>query len=129
MRADTFARPSLRFASPECRRSQPQTGASGDAATSERVISSNWKNDGPPPPILPHLRDAFGAAREGHQRSLDALRDAVCAYVDELRHRGADAEDVERAVREQFDAMEADGPDEAAQWRTDLIDAILESCE
>jgi hypothetical protein len=92
-------------------------------------VSSNWRNDGPPPPILPHLRDAFGAARIGYQHSLDALRDAVCAYADELRHRGADADDVAVAVREQFEEMEADAPDEATQWRTDLIDAILLTCE
>lgn len=93
-------------------------------------MSSNWKDSGPPPPILPHLRDAFDAAREGHQGSLDALRDAVCAYVDELRHRGADDEDVVRAVREQFATMEEASPDEVQPpWRADLIDAILETCE
>ena len=93
-------------------------------------MNSSWKNDGPPPPILPHLRDAFESAREGHQRSLDALRDALCAYVDELRHRGADTDDVERAVREQFATMEADAQDAAQpQWRIDFINAVLETCD
>ena len=92
-------------------------------------MSSNWKNDGPPPLILPHLRDAFDAAREGHQRSLDLLRDALCAYVEELRNRGADAEDVGRAVREQFVTMEAGAPDPTLLlWRANLIDAMIASC-
>ena len=92
-------------------------------------MPSSWKNDGPPPPILPHLRDAFGAAREDHQHSLDALRIALCAYVDELRHRGADADDVLRVVREQFASIDADSPAPQPQWRIDFIDAILRTCD
>lgn len=92
-------------------------------------MSSKWK-DGSPVPILPHLRDAFEAARMGHERSLDLLRAAVCAYVDELRHRGADADDVQQAVREQFAAMEGVASEETdANWRSDLIDAMLASCD
>ena len=93
-------------------------------------MSSNGKDNSPPPSILPHLRDAFEAAREGHQRSLDTLRDALCGYVDQLRHRGANPAEVERAVREQFAALEATSSQGTApKWRTDFIDAILESCE
>jgi hypothetical protein len=93
-------------------------------------MSGDWKDPGRPSPILPHLRDAFLAAREGHQLSLDTLRDAVCGYVAELRHRGADDEDVQAAVLEQMEAMTALEPDEAApQWKTDLMIEILASCD
>lgn len=93
-------------------------------------MSSNWRDPGPPSPILPHLRDAFAAAREGHQRSLDTLREAVCGYVAELRYRGADDEDVQDAVLDLMDSMTALEPDESApQWKMDLMTEILASCD
>jgi hypothetical protein len=38
-------------------------------------------------PVPEHVREALRDARLNHTASLDALREAVCAYVDELRDR------------------------------------------
>ena len=91
-------------------------------------MSSDGKSDGPTPPIPLHLRYAFTAVRDEHQDSQDALRDAVCAYLAELRRNGVG--DAEQRVRAQFIALEALSPDEAPPaWRTDLVNAILRSCD
>ena len=60
-------------------------------------------------PLPESLRAALIAANAEHRASLEALREAVCAYVEDLRARGVSAAEIVRSVRGRVAALRMRG--------------------
>lgn len=79
-------------------------------------------------PVPQPLRDAVRAAQQNHAASLDRLRVAVCAHVDELRERDVPHELIVSTIRRAV--LEMDGHDAAGGARTaETLDRMIEWCD
>ena len=85
--------------------------------------------DGGSVPLSPALRQALTAAAAKHHASLDALRDAVCAYVEGLHALGVPVPDIAGAVRRRVAELRAAGRMAAPDASDDtLLDQIVDWC-
>jgi hypothetical protein len=79
--------------------------------------------------IPPPLQHALAAADARHRASLDRLRDAICAYITDLRGQGVPAGHIATAVRRRVAQVRASGLMVAAGAPDDLLlDQIMRSC-
>lgn len=78
------------------------------------------------PEVPPPLRRALESARQGHKESMDSLRDAVCAYVDQLKSRDLDATEIRVAV---LDAIDKERDGREREWGSELFEVIITSCD
>lgn len=74
------------------------------------------------------LDAALRAARAGHHVSFDALRVAVCAYIDELIAGGMEEEDIRLHVVAAFQEENADAHASPAGWNDEMIDEMIALC-
>ena len=81
--------------------------------------------------IPKHLRDSLRASQRDHFVSVDALRVAVCRYVDELRRSGVAYDGIVRAVKNLMEqAVRSDsGSADAAKENRHLVDTMIGWCE
>jgi hypothetical protein len=85
--------------------------------------------DGGSGPLSPALRQALIIAVAQHRASLDALRDAVCAYVEDLRARGMAAPDIAGALRDRVAELRAANRMAAPEAPDDvLLDQLVDWC-
>jgi len=82
-------------------------------------------------PIPQHLRDSLRAAQRDHFVSMDALRVAVCNYVDELRRSGVAYDGIVRAVKNLMEqaARSAAGSADAAKENRHLVETMIGWCD
>lgn len=78
--------------------------------------------------LPPRLNEALRAARAGHHVSFDALRAAVCVYVDELIDNGHADDEIKAHVLDAFQAL--GDVDRAAPiaWNDERIDELITWC-
>jgi hypothetical protein len=78
---------------------------------------------------LPEQLDAaLRAARAGHHVSFEALRGAVCVYIDELIVAGLDDAEIRERVVAAFQEVSDDAHDAPAGWNEDLVDELIGRC-
>jgi hypothetical protein len=84
-----------------------------------------------PSSIPQQLRDTLQAARQNQLVSLDALREAVCAYADDLRRSGVPYEGIMRAVRKLVGQPDGTAPRsaEATKQNARLVETMIEWCK
>ena len=74
------------------------------------------------------LDAALRAARAGHHVSFEALRGAVCLYIDELIVAGLGDDDIREHVAAAFREVSDDAHAAPAGWNDDLIDELIARC-
>ena len=80
-------------------------------------------------PLPDSLRAALIAADAEHRASLDALGQAICAYVEDLQGRGVSAGEIARSIRARVAAMRTAGRIAAPAAPGDpLLDQIVAWC-
>ena len=80
-------------------------------------------------PLPDSLRAALVAADTEHRASLKGLREAICAYVEELRGQGVSAAEVVRSVRGRVAAVRTAGRmADAVALGDPLLDQIVAWC-
>jgi hypothetical protein len=80
-------------------------------------------------PLSEALRAALIAADAEHRASLEALRAAVCAYVEDLRGQGVSAAEIVRSVRGRVAVLRTAGRMAAPVAPGDaLLDQIVAWC-
>lgn len=78
--------------------------------------------------LPPRLDAALRAARAGHHVSFEALRSAVCIYVEELIAAGYGEEDVRQHVITAFHTVSAETDSEPVVWNDELVDEMIDLC-
>jgi hypothetical protein len=64
-----------------------------------------------------------------HRASLDVLRDAICAYVDDLRGRGVTLPEIASAIRRRLTDLRSASAADAGALRLDgIVDEMVASC-
>ncbi|HJR65522.1 MAG TPA: hypothetical protein VJ802_03775 [Gemmatimonadaceae bacterium] len=92
-------------------------------------MSHPFGGDGKGHPISPALRQALRSADAQHRASLEALRDAVCEYVDDLRDRGVASGDIAAAIRQRVTDLRSSGEMTGPGILADgLVDEMVNSC-
>ena len=92
-------------------------------------MSHHFKDDGRPFPFSPALRQALITADGAHRASLEVLRDAICAYVEDLRDQGIPAQDIVGALRHRVaDLDSSDGMARLGSGARGIVDEMVESC-
>ena len=92
-------------------------------------MSHHFKNDGRLLPFSPALGQALVAAEAAHRASLEVLRDAICAYVEDLRDKGIPSHDIAGALRHRMAGLQAS--DGIATFGADargIVDDLVASC-
>ena len=80
-------------------------------------------------PLPDSLRAALMAADAEHRASLNALRDAICAYVEDLRGQGVSGAEIARSLRGRVAAFRPAGQMAAPVPPGDpLLDQITAWC-
>ena len=82
-------------------------------------------------PLPQHLRDSLRAAQQDHFVSMDALRAAVCNYVDDLRRSGVAYDGIVRAVKNLMEqaARSASDSADAAKENRHLVETMIGWCD
>jgi hypothetical protein len=93
-------------------------------------VTNSPKDPPTPGPMPQHLRDKVFSAEQDHRASLDALRAAVCDYVDELRGRGMAFDDVVHAVRSMMAELHRQTPHSpnATKYDARIVDTMIQWC-
>lgn len=85
--------------------------------------------NGEVPRVLPpRLQEALRAARAGHHVSFEALRAAVCVYVDELIDSDHADDEIKEHVLDAFQALGDDGRAAPIAWNDERIDELIAWC-
>ena len=80
-------------------------------------------------PISPALRQALRSADAQHRASLEALRDAICEYVDDLRDRGVESREIVTAIHHRVTDLRSSGAITGPGILVDgIVDEMVNSC-
>ena len=75
------------------------------------------------------MSEALRAARSGRHVSVELLRGAVCAYIDEMRAAGVGGDDIRQRVFSAFAEVNSETPlDMGAVWSNELVDELIKWC-
>jgi hypothetical protein len=78
--------------------------------------------------LPPRLDAALRAARDGHHVSYEALRAAVCVYVDELIASGHADDEIRMHLLEAFATVNIETHTKPAAWNDQRIDELIAGC-
>lgn len=78
---------------------------------------------------LPEQLDvALRAARAGHHVSFEALRGAVCVYIDELIVAGLGDDEIRERIVAAFQEVSAEAHPAPVGWTDEVIDDLIARC-
>ena len=75
------------------------------------------------------MGEALRAARSGRHVSVEVLRGAVCAYINEMRATGIGGDDIRQRVFNAFAEVNSETPlDMGTIWSNELVDELIAWC-